>query len=81
MMKEICTISFNQIYLRQLLYGLLNTLEMSVDDVDAVRHRVRDVLLHKAAEPGEIRRHARYSHDRTFSWKNTTLDMIEQPTI
>ena len=53
-------------HLRELLHRLLAALVAPVDDVDSVRHRVGDVLLHEAAEAAQVRRDARDPHHRAL---------------
>jgi len=52
--------------LRQLLDRLLGAALAAVDDVDTVRRRINDVLLHETAETAQVRADARNSHHRTF---------------
>ena len=57
------------VHLRQLLYWLLDVLEVSVDDVDAVRHWISNVLLHETAKARQVRRDVGNSHHRAFRCK------------
>ena len=52
--------------LGELLDRFLRTPVTSVDDVDTVRERISNVLLHKAAETTQVRADAGNSHHRTF---------------
>jgi len=61
----VCAVKSVQ-YLGELLNGLLGAAVTPVDDVDAVRHRISDVLLHETAEPAQVGADARDSHHRTF---------------
>lgn len=54
--------------LSELLNGILQSDESSIDDINSVRLRIGYVLVHEATKARQVCRDARNSHDCAFSW-------------